>query len=131
MSGGWKLEKAKQEARVKRATAEIKGIQRDKAVTNYWRAEIVADLQGETVLLYDLALSSLPGKLAPACAGIDDVSRVAHIIHEAVRELQEGLSRYEYTPGYLREHFAELEGADVFEAAPSLFVDDRGGGEGE
>lgn len=127
----WKLEKAKQEARVKRATAEIKGIQRDKAIENYWRAGIVADLQGEMLLLYALALAALPGKLAPALVGIDDVSEVAYIINEAIRELQEGLSRYQYEPGYIREHFEELQGADIFEAAPALFVDDRGGGDGE
>lgn len=123
----WKAERLRQELRVKRVNAEMKELQRERALRRYHRAEVVADLQNETFILYRLALGALPGKIAPLVAGDDKAAVIAGKIEDVTREMQDGLSRFQYLGvHYLRDRLEELEGKDVFEAAPECFAFDDG-----
>lgn len=118
----WKAERLRQELRVKRVNAEIKELQRERTLKRYYRAEIVADLQNETFILFRLALGALPGKIAALVAGEDGAAVIANKITDVTREMQEGIARFRYSGvHYLRDRFDELDGKDVFEAAPECF----------
>lgn len=109
----WNLERAKHDARIKRATADMKELERDEMLGKYHRAEFVEDLITELILAHRSAVMALPGKLAPILAGEDDPAVIAAKIKDEVRAMQEDLSRYEYDPGYFRERLAELQGREI------------------
>ena len=108
-----KVERARQEVRIKRATADIKELERDEMLGIYHRGEFVEDWVTELILAQRSAMSALPGKLAPVLAGETDESVIAAKIKDEVRAIQEDLAQYEYTPGYYRERLAETLGKTV------------------
>lgn len=108
-----KVERARQEVRIKRATADMKERERDEMLGKYHRAEFVEDWVTELLLAHRSAMAALPGKLAPMLAGETDAAVIASIIKAEVRSIQEDMSRYEYDPGYYRERLAEEQGKSV------------------
>ena len=108
-----KVERAWQEVRIKRATADIKEIERDEILGIYHRAEFVEDWVTDLILAQRSAMAALPGKLAPILAGETDEAVIAARIKDEVRAIQEDLSQYEYNPGYYRERLAELQGKSI------------------
>jgi len=108
-----KVERERQELRIKRATADVKELERDEILGIYHRAEFVEDWVTELILAQRSAMSALPGKLAPILAGETDEAVIAAIIKDEVRTIQEDLAQYEYNPGYYRERLAELQGKTI------------------
>lgn len=108
-----KVERAKQEVRIKRATADVKELERDEILGIYHRAEFVEDWVTELILAQRSAMAALPGKLAPLLVGETDEAVIAARIKEEVRAIQEDLAQYEYNPGYYRERLAELRGKTI------------------
>ena len=106
-------QRAKEEVRIKRATADVKELQRDEMLGIYHRAEFVEDWVTELILAQRSAMAALPGKLAPILAGETDESVIAARIKAEVRAIQEDLSQYEYNPGYYRERLAESQGKTI------------------
>ncbi|MBQ9000535.1 MAG: hypothetical protein IJ087_01625 [Eggerthellaceae bacterium] len=105
-----KVERARQEVRIKRATADMKERERDEMLGKYHRAEFVEDWVTELLLAHRSAMSALPGKLAPLLVGETDAAVIAAIIKSEVRAIQEDMSRFEYNPGYYQERLAEEQG---------------------
>ena len=108
-----KVERARQEVRIKRATADMKELERDEMLGIYHRAEFVEDWITELIFAQRSAMAALPGKLAPILAGETDEAVIAAIIKDEVRAIQEDLAQYEYSPGYFRERLAELQGKTI------------------
>ena len=106
-------QRAKEEVRIKRATADMKELQRDELLGIYHRAEFVEDWVTELILAQRSAMAALPGKLAPLLVGETDESVIAARIKAEVRAIQEDLSQYEYDPGYYRERLAESKGKTI------------------
>lgn len=109
-----KVERARQEVRIKTATADIKERERDEMLGKYHRAEFVEDWVTELLLAHRSAMAALPGKLAPLLVGETDAAVIAAKIKDEVRAIQEDMARFEYNPGYYRERLAEEQGK-VFE----------------
>ena len=105
-----KVERARQEVRIKRATADMKERERDEMLGKYHRAEFVEDWVAELLLAHRSAMAALPGKLAPLLADETDAAVIAAKIKSEVRAIQEDMARYEYNPGYYRERLAEEQG---------------------
>lgn len=108
-----KVERARQEVRIKRATADVKELERDEILGIYHRAEFVEDWVTDLILAQRSAMAALPGKLAPILAGETDEAVIAAIIKDEVRAIQEDLAQYEYNPGYYRERVAEMQGKTI------------------
>ena len=108
-----KAQKEFEEVRIKRATADIKELERDEMLGIYHRAEFVEDWVTELLYAQRSAMAALPGKLAPIIAGETDEAVIAAIIKNEVRAIQEGLAQYEYNPGYYRERLAEQQGKTI------------------
>lgn len=108
-----KYQRALHEMRIKRATADIKELERDEMLGIYHRAEFVEDWVTELILAQRSAMAALPGKLAPILAGETDEAVIAARIKDEVRAIQEDLAQYEYNPGYYRERLAEIQGKTI------------------
>lgn len=106
----WRLEVVKEDARVKKLRADKLKLEYDEMLGNYHRAEFVRDAFNALVFAQRAAMAALPGKLAPALAGMDDPAEIAAAIKAEVREIQDDLAHFGFSEDYFRERLVEAGG---------------------
>lgn len=104
----WRLERDKQDARIKKAKAEMLELELDEMKGRYHRAEFVRDAFDDLIYAVRSSVLALPGKLAPELAeGKEQTAEFAAAIERECKDLLEGLSRYEYSADYYRERLRD------------------------
>lgn len=109
----WNVERAKEDARMKRIKADMLQLELDEMRGSYHRSEFVKDAIDELVFAVRSHMLALPGKLGPAVASIDEVALCVDAIKRECNAVLEDLARYEYRPEYYRERLREAGGMAV------------------
>lgn len=109
----WNVERAKEDARMKRIKADMLQLELDEMRGRYHRSEFVEDAINDLVFAVRSHIIALPGKLGPAVAGISDVALCVDAIKRECNAVLEDLARYEYNPEHFRERLRDSGGMAV------------------
>lgn len=101
--------KAKADADWKEAKAEIEQMKRDELKGALHSSDDVAEITTDLVMAVRAELLSLPGACAVDCADAQTAAEASGIIKEAVNNILNSLSRYEYDPAKYKALMKERE----------------------
>ncbi len=101
--------KTKADADWKEAKAEIEQMKRDELKGALHSSEDVAEITTDLVMAVRAELLSLPGTCAVDCADARTAAEASGIIKEAVNNILNTLSRYEYDPAKYKALVKERE----------------------
>lgn len=101
--------KAKADADWKEAKAEIEQMKRDELKGSLHSSEDVEKITTDMVMAVRAQVLALPGMCAVDCADAKTPAEAAGIIKNAVNDILNGLTQYEYDPGKYKKLVQERE----------------------
>ena len=101
--------KIKADADWKEAKAAIEGMKRDELKASLHSSDDVFEITQDMVMAIRAELLSLPGKCAVDCADARTPAEASGIIKNAVNDILNGLTEYEYNPEKYKELVRERE----------------------
>lgn len=101
--------KLKADADWKEAKADIEAMKRDELKGSLHSSDDVSKITSDMVMAVRAAILALPGMCAVDCANAETASEVSGIIKNAVNDILNGLTEYEYNPEKYKELVRERE----------------------
>jgi len=103
-------EKLQAEIDMKKAKAKIAQLELDELEGRMHSADDVEAMTTDLVLAVRSALLSMPGQLSVDVADVSNAAEASEIIKQAVNDILDELSRYEYDPAEYRRRVRERQG---------------------
>ena len=113
-------EKLEADIAFKRAKAKLAELDLKQLEAKLLRAEDVQTYTEDLAATIKSALSALPGRLSMDVYKLDDPAEISEIITDAVNEVLETLTRYEFSLEYYKERIAERHGKEVTEVGEDI-----------
>lgn len=101
--------KIKADADWKEARADIEAMKRDELKGALHSSDDVMNITSDMVMAVRAAILALPGMCAVDCANAQTAAEVSGIIKNAVNDILNGLTEYEYNPEKYKELVRERE----------------------
>ena len=108
-------EKLEAEINFKRAKARLAELDLKQLEAKLLRAEDVQAFVENLAATIKSSLSALPGRLSMDVYKLDEPAEISEIITDAMNEVLESLSRFEFSLDYYKERIAERHGKEVAE----------------